>query len=151
MLLLPCSLASVANAQRYELPGNHVALYNLAGSVRIQAGSGSTTVVEVTKGGRDAGRLTIRSNALDGAPTLRVIYPGDEIVAPQLERGSNTNIRVDEEGTFGRSRDGRRVNIRSGDRDDPMQCMHRPTSWCVFAPTSALMRTLPPGQSAPQM
>src|SRR5688572_33301277 len=117
-LIAVLAASSLANAQRYELTGNHVALYNLAGNIRIEAGSGSETVVEVTKGGRDAERLTVRSSALDGVPTLRVIYPSDEIVASQLERGSNTNLRVDEEGTFGRSRDGRRVNIRSGDRAD---------------------------------
>ena len=123
------------HAQRYELSGNHVALYNLAGNIRIEPGTGSTTVVEVTKGGRDASRLTIRSNAIDGVPTLRVIYPADEIVAPQLQRGSNTNLRVDEEGTFGRTRDGRRVNIRSGDRADS-DALHAQADLVVRVPAN---------------
>jgi lia operon protein LiaG len=134
-LIAVLAASSLANAQRYELTGNHVALYNLAGNIRIEAGSGSVTVLEVTKGGRDAERLTVRSSALDGVPTLRVIYPGDEIVASQLERGSNTNLRVDEEGTFGRSRDGRRVNIRSGDRAD-RDALHAQADLVVRVPAN---------------
>ena len=107
-------LAGSAHAQRYELSGQRVALYNLAGSLRIEMGNGSVTVVEVTRRGRDAEQLTVRTNALDGVPTLRVIYPADEIVAESLEGSSSTTLSVDAEGSFGRTRNARRVRIRSG-------------------------------------
>jgi lia operon protein LiaG len=107
---------SAAHGQRYELTGRRVALYNLAGSMRIEAGTGSAVVVEVERLGRDANRLTVRANPLDGVPTLRVIYPADEIVADEMDRNSQTNLTVDEEGTWGRSRGGRRVRISSGRR-----------------------------------
>jgi hypothetical protein len=106
--------ASAANAQRYELSGNRVALYNVAGSMRIEAATGSTVVVEVERLGRDAQRLTVRTNALDGVPTLRVIYPGDEVVVEDMDRGTQTTVEVDEEGTWGRVRGGKRMRVTSG-------------------------------------
>jgi lia operon protein LiaG len=113
-LLALVASASAANAQRYELSGNRVALYNLAGSMRIEAGTGSAVVVEVERLGRDAQRLSVRTSALDGVPTLRVVYPGDEVVVEGMDRGTQTTIQVDEEGTWGRSRGGRRMRITSG-------------------------------------
>ena len=110
--------ASTANAQRFELTGSQVAIYNLAGSIRLESGTGRSVVVEVERAGRDAQRLSVRTDAINGVPTLRVIYPGDEIVAPDMEGRSQTTITVNEDGTFGRSRGGRRVRITSGrDRD----------------------------------
>ena len=117
--------AGAAHAQRYELSGNRVALYNLVGSMRIESGSGSTVVVEVERSGRDAQRLTVRTSALDGVPTLRVIYPGDDIVADDMDRGSNTNLQVDEEGTWGRVRGGRRVRISGRGDDDALHTQAR--------------------------
>lgn len=113
-LLALLASASTANAQRYELSGNRVALYNLAGAMRIEAGTGSAVVVEVERLGRDAQRLSVRTNALNGVPTLRVIYPGDEVVIEDMDRGTQTTIQVDEEGTWGRSRGGRRMRVTSG-------------------------------------
>src|SRR5688572_795720 len=108
--------ASTAFAQRYELTGQRVALYNLVGSMRIEAGTGNSVVVEVERLGPDANRLSVRANALDGVPTLRVIYPADDIVASDMDFNGNTNLSVDDEGTWGRSRGGRRVRISGGRR-----------------------------------
>jgi len=118
-LIAAVALPQAARAQRYELSGSNVALYNLAGSIRLEAGSGASVVVEVQRKGRDAERLTVRTDAIDGVPSLRIIYPGDEIVADELEDNTETTVRVHDDGTFNRSRDGRRVRIRSrkGDRD----------------------------------
>lgn len=117
--LLALALPQAAHAQRYELNGPSVALYNLAGSIHLQAGSGSSVVVEIKRSGRDAERLSVRSDAIDGVPTLRVIYPGDEVVAEGMDRGSETTIRVNDDGTFDGSRGGRRIKVRGGggDRD----------------------------------
>ena len=123
--LLPRPSASPAPAaqqpERRTLAGDHVAIYNLAGVMRLERGTGSDVVVELTRGGPDAGKLQIATGPLRGRETLRVIYPDDEIVYRELGRGSNTTLRVRDDGTFndredrgrgGRwSDDGRRVRI----------------------------------------
>ena len=63
-------------------------------------------MVELTRGGPDAGKLQIASGPLRGRETLRVLYPDDEIVYRELGRGSNTTLRVRDDGTFN-DRDGR--------------------------------------------
>ncbi len=86
-------------AQSYELSGDRVAIYNLAGEVTLEAGSGSQVVVEVTLRGADAGQLRIETGAVRGRETLRVIYPGDRVVYPG--RGdSRTQLQVRDDGTF---------------------------------------------------
>lgn len=93
LLILPIALtlgAATADAQteRRTLDGDHVALYNLVGNVRVERGSGSAVTVEITRGGRDADRLRIESGSLRGYNTLRVIYPDDEIVYARDDRDS---------------------------------------------------------------
>ncbi len=104
-------IAVPASAQDVErLGGGEVAVYNLAGEVDIVRGSGSEVVVRITRGGRDAASLSIETGELRGRETLRVIYPDDDIVYPEMGRGSNTNISVRANGTFsdgGRGRDDR--------------------------------------------
>lgn len=109
--------------ERFTLSGDDVALYNLAGGVTIEPGSGDVGL-ELTRTGRDAARLRVEQGEIDGRQTLRVIYPADRIVAPGLERGTSTTLRVREDGTFGdgdewhgrhhreAAKRGRRVEIR---------------------------------------
>lgn len=89
-----------AQAQRYELSGREVAVYNLAGQIEVRSGSGSAVVVEITRGGSDADQLVIETGEIDDRQTLRIIYPDDRIVYPEMGRGSSTEIRVREDGTF---------------------------------------------------
>ncbi len=104
---------AVAQEPRYELAGDRVAVYNLAGDVVVERGSGSAVVVEVTRTGADARRLDVQQGRLDGRQTLRVVYPGDRIVYRGAGGGSS-DVRVRSDGTFGDG--GRRVRIaRSGD------------------------------------
>jgi hypothetical protein len=111
--------AATAHAQRHELSGDRVAIYNLVGTLRIEAGSGRTTTVEVERLGRDAGRLNVRTDNINGVPTLIVAYPGDEIVAENMERGTNTTLRVNDNGTFSDGRSGgKRVRITTGRGDN---------------------------------
>jgi DUF4097 and DUF4098 domain-containing protein YvlB len=111
---------TVAAQQRYEVAGSDVAIYNLAGLAVIEGGSGSAVTVEVTTMGRDAGRLQVETGPIDGRATLRVIYPDRDIVYARWQRGSETQIRVRDDGTFndqhaGRRRDdGNRVHITGG-------------------------------------
>lgn len=99
--------------ETHRIPGRSVAVYNLAGTVEVVAGSGSDVVVRMTRRGRDADRLAIETGSIGGRETLRVIYPDDRIIYPEMGRGSNTTQRVRADGTFsdgGRS-SGDRVRI----------------------------------------
>jgi hypothetical protein len=87
--------------ERFALEGDRVAVYNLAGEVNVEPGSGSAVTVVVTRGGADAGSLGIRRGEADGSRTLAVVYPGDRVVYPELARGHNTEIEVRGDGTFG--------------------------------------------------
>jgi hypothetical protein len=116
-VLLAAPLAA-QERERHTIRGNDVAVYNLAGELRLEAGSGSEVVVEVARGGRGAGSLRVQTGRIRDRETLRVIYPDDRIVYPEGDRGSRDQISVRDDGTFGdhdRWGDGRRVTIaRSG-------------------------------------
>ncbi|HEU4454355.1 MAG TPA: DUF4097 family beta strand repeat-containing protein [Longimicrobium sp.] len=104
----PCALEA-QGGERFVLEGTRAAVYNLAGAVRVEAGTGSDVVVEVTRGGGDGRDLRVRVD--DGV--LAVTYPGDQIVYPAAGRGSSSQTTVRDDGTFGgdRGRGGRRVRI----------------------------------------
>ncbi|HEX4600344.1 MAG TPA: DUF4097 family beta strand repeat-containing protein [Gemmatimonadales bacterium] len=119
-------IASAQQPERYVVSGDAVAVYNLAGVLRVEAGSGSDVVVEVTRGGADRARLRVETGPLRDRATLRVIYPGDDIVYRALGRGSNTTLDVRDDGTFNDDHDrrggharrypaGRRVRISGSD------------------------------------
>lgn len=95
------SLPAAAQTSRHFLKGDSVAIYNLVGELRVDAGTGSDVVVDVDRQGAGAGKLDVQSGPLHGRETLRVIYPEDVILVPELGRGSSTTIRVRDDGTFG--------------------------------------------------
>lgn len=116
------ALASPLAAQqseRFELRGTDVAIYNLAGDVTIEPGSGAAVVVELRRGGSDASRLTVERGPIDGRETLRVLYPGNAIVYRRdRDHRASTRLWVRDDGTFGDARGdhdprgrGRRVHI----------------------------------------
>ena len=120
--------AAQTSQTRYVLKGDSVAVYNLVGELRVEAGSGSDVVVEITRGGADAAKLDIQSGPLRGRETLRIIYPDDVISMPQWGRGWNTTLYVRDDGTFGDdndnhdrrgrwSREGHEVRITGRGRD----------------------------------
>jgi len=126
-LTLPASVRPVlaqAPAERYSLSGAQVAIYNLAGILRVEAGSGPAVAVEVTRGGADASALKIETGPIGfrrggSRETLRVIYPDDRVVYSPLGRGSSSQVRVREDGTFRDSngwREGREVRIAGSGR-----------------------------------
>lgn len=106
--LAPAALALLAaapplaaqNPERHVLRGADVAIYDPAGRVQVVAGSGSDVVVEVTRRGRDAARLRVLDDAVDGRPTLRVVAPDRDLVYPDMGRGSSATLRVEPNGTF---------------------------------------------------
>lgn len=85
--------------ETYRLHGDAVAVYNLAGSVSVVAGEEDAVVVELRRGGSDAGRLSVETGSVEGRQTLRVRYPGDRVVYG--EGRSETDVRVRDDGTFG--------------------------------------------------
>jgi lia operon protein LiaG len=124
VIVLGAALAVIAPAaasqagQRYTVAGDNVAIYNLAGVVRVEGGAAGDVVVEVTRGGADAAKLQIETGPLGTRQTLRVVYPDDDIVYPGMGRQSSTNLDVRDDGTFSQDSHvfgrGHRVRI-SGD------------------------------------
>jgi len=96
--------------EHYRVAGDHVAIYNLAGTVTLEGGSGDVTV-DVERHGADAAQLRVERGELRGRQTLRVIYPADRISAPDMSGSTELNVRDD--GTFGDG-GGRRVRIGRG-------------------------------------
>jgi hypothetical protein len=114
LVLLPTA-APAQQGERYTLNGDEVAIYNLAGALTVEPGTGAVSV-NLVRGGPDAARLRVDTGELDGRETLRVVYPSESIVYSGLERGSSTTLKVREDGTFGdrdsRERDrGRTVRV----------------------------------------
>jgi hypothetical protein len=111
-------VALPAGAQEvHRLSGTDVAVYNLAGRTSVVRGAGSDVVVRVTRGGSDAADLKVETGAVGGRQTLRIVYPGDQIVYPEMGRGSNTQVRVRDDGTFwDEGRGGNTVGIRGSGR-----------------------------------
>jgi hypothetical protein len=86
--------------------------------MRVERGEGDRVVVEITRGGADAGRLTIATGDLRGRSTLRVRYPEDEIVYRQSDGRGRSTFSIYDDGTFGDDNhrddgDRRRVEVRS--------------------------------------
>ena len=94
------ALAAGAQTERRSITGDRVALYNLAGHLRVQPGSGSQVVVEIARGGRDAAQLKLATGTIRGWETLRVIYPTDRIVYAAEGFRGRTQLRVNDDGTF---------------------------------------------------
>lgn len=110
LALASLSLAGSGTLQaqeRHVLTGATAVIWNLAGEVRLEPGTGTGIVVEVTRGGSDGGRLEVRASG----GQLRVRYPDDDIVYRGERTGrSSTTLNVRDDGTFGGIR---RVRVRS--------------------------------------
>ena len=78
-LVLGAVTGPLAAQERKTIPGPDVAIYNLAGIMKLEAGSGADVAVEIARGGRDGGKLTVATGEIRGRQTLRVIYPEDDI------------------------------------------------------------------------
>lgn len=103
LALMAMTAVSASGQETHRLNGRMVSVYNLAGSVEVVAGSGNQVVVEMTRGGDDASRLSVEIDEINGRTAMRVIYPADEIFyQPEERRGNfNSEMRVRADGTFG--------------------------------------------------
>jgi lia operon protein LiaG len=121
LFLLPPTL-NAQQPERYSITGDEVAIYNLAGEVRVEPGQGPAVITEVTRGGAEAGKLKVQQGEIDGHHTLRLVYPADRILYGKLTDGSSTQLRVRGDGTFSdehgdeeeRRKEGRKVTIAAG-------------------------------------
>lgn len=113
LALAPAALAQTPD--RYSIPGSVVAVYNLAGTVAIERGTGANVVIEVMRAGPDAERLNVERTEVNGRPALVVRYP-DRNVVYAGRGGGTTQMNVRSDGTFGDSRGGSRVTIRRSGR-----------------------------------
>lgn len=102
--------------ERFSIGGDVVAIYNLAGSVRVEQGSGANVVVEVQRGGGDAERLRLERREVNGRAALVVRYPDDDIVYRGGQWSGRTSMRVRDDGTFFGSGRGDHVTLRSSGR-----------------------------------
>jgi hypothetical protein len=115
VLVTPIAGAS-AQTEHRTVSGERVAIYNLAGRLRLEPGTGNEVTVDIARGGPDASRLSVSTGTIRGAETLRILYPSNQIVYPALQRRTRTQLRVDEDGTFDDRRSG--WDWRGGDRVD---------------------------------
>jgi len=113
LLAAPLAALHAQQPERFELTGTSVKLYNLIGTLQVEAAPGGTASAEVTRQGGDGGKLTVEHTP----GSLRVVYPGDRFVYPALGGDYETTLRLDSDGTFngesyGGGR-GRKVTISS--------------------------------------
>ena len=121
-LFLSITTLPAQQVERYAMPEDELAIYNLAGEVRMEPGTGGDITVQVTRGGADAAKLKVLRGERDGMQTLRFVYPETRIRYGKMESGSSTQLRVRDDGTFGgdhddderRKPEGKQVTIASG-------------------------------------
>src|SRR3954447_17498467 len=90
--LLATSSLTAQQVERYTIPEDEVAIYNLAGEVRMEPGSGDISV-QVTRGGADAAKVKVMRGERDGNETLRFVYPETRIQYAGMSDGSSTQLK----------------------------------------------------------
>ena len=112
-LLLP-ALLRAQSVERVVLDGRDVAIYNLAGRLDVQGGTGDKVIVEVARGGADGRSLTLEQGMARGRRTFRVRYPSDRIVYSAAGWHGRTTQTINDDGSFGDG-DGsrRRIEVMS--------------------------------------
>jgi DUF4097 and DUF4098 domain-containing protein YvlB len=98
--LMAASNPSAQQRDRYTLSGEQVAIHNLAGELRVEPGTGPAVIVEVVRGGRDAGALSVQTGEVGGLQTLSIAYPARRVVYPRLPGHWSSTQSVDERGRF---------------------------------------------------
>lgn len=115
----------VERPETYELDGDRVALFNVAGEITVRGGDVDAVTVEVERRGSDAGRLEVRTGPVEVPDavlrigpidvgldddefdnSLRVVYPDDRV---RYDGVGETEIHVRDDGVLGG--EGREVRI----------------------------------------
>ena len=100
LALSALAFSPAAGQERYDVGGDHVAIFNLAGEITLTGTSGGAVTVAVRRGGADAEQLRVDVGDVGGVQALRVIYPSDRVVYDRGGWGGNTEVRVREDGTW---------------------------------------------------
>lgn len=116
LLLLLTSLAPALAAETVRLSGERVAIFNLAGQVRIEPGTGDAVEVEIARGGADGGELRwetisrrVGKHEVGSTTALVIHYPSDNL---RYTGGSgSSSVQLARDGTFFDGSGMRRVNI----------------------------------------
>ena len=129
LLLAVPSLLAAQQVERITLDGPEVAVYNLVGKLRVDGGTGDKVVVEVTRVGRDAGRLKLVTGEVRGRSALRIDYPEDRIYYSDMRWNGRSTFTIGDDGTFGDGGwgrgDRRRIEVSSrGDGLDAHADLH---------------------------
>ena len=120
LISLSATSLSAQQAERYSIPEDELAIYNLAGEVRMEPGPSGDITVTVTRGGADGAKIKVMRSERDGMETLRFVYPEGRLLYAGMSDGSSTQIRVRDDGTFGdddhddgerRKQEGKQVTI----------------------------------------
>lgn len=104
--VLAAAPLNAQRAERFSLGARGV-VHNVAGAVTVVPGTGSAVVVEITRGGADAGRLRV---VRDGGE-VRVTYPGDRVVYPAMGARARSTISVRPNGRLGGGVSARRITV----------------------------------------
>ena len=114
--LLAVTAGAEPAPERFVLRGDRVEISDLAGSVRVVAGTGTRTEVIVTRGGPDAGELRVLQDEVGGTSRLRVGFAGRTLVYPGRGRSGRTTLTVDRDGCLsaGHGLGLRRLTIKGG-------------------------------------
>jgi len=109
LALLAAPLAAQQSGT-YPLSGSEFELYNLIGTLTVEATSARAAAV-VTLNGADAARLTVRHEG----GSLSIVYPRASFVYPGTGSGYSSELRVEDDGTFGEDEDlgGHKVRVSS--------------------------------------
>ena len=120
-LTVPAVLTA-QNPERITLDGREVAVYNLVGRLTVIGGTSDKVIVEVTRAGRDAGKLKLETGDVRGRSALRIRYPEDRIYYADVRWNGRTNFTIGDDGTFGDNTNnrgrwdtGRRIEVSSRD------------------------------------
>src|SRR2546429_6022999 len=90
--LLASPSRALPQSERHAVSGDDVAIYNLAGVLRVEAGSRVDVILAGTRGGGDAGKLRVEAGPLRGRRALRVGHPDDDIVYGEADVGGSTKL-----------------------------------------------------------
>ncbi|MBM4193414.1 MAG: DUF4097 domain-containing protein [Gemmatimonadetes bacterium] len=119
-MLAVVAMSAGAQTDRRTLAGAVVGIHNLVGRVTVEPGSGPDVVIEVTRRGADARRLDIETGDVRGVNSLRVMFPDDDIVYPEIGRWSNSDFTIGRDGTWNGDRSmwnsRRRIRVRGSGR-----------------------------------
>jgi DUF4097 and DUF4098 domain-containing protein YvlB len=104
-VLATCAATLSAQSETRTLSGTSASIYNLVGSITVEPSTGNEIQVEITRRGIDARRLNIDVVGEGGGQSLRIIFPDDDIVYPELGRWNRSEFNLDRDGRWNRGGD----------------------------------------------